>query len=192
MSVEFDKDGFAVVPGEIRVYYYDRLTGEYSGWSDEYISEGVTIPGNSTITEPNEDKKGNAQVYVDGVWEYREDHRGETAYSTETMRSENIEYIGDVKKDYTLKAPSTIFDKWNGKEWVTDVEAQKADEVLKVTLQKNTLIAEATVKIAPLLDAKEGGYIDEEDLPVLTAWQKYRYALTKVDVNKPVWPEKPA
>ncbi|WP_422613948.1 hypothetical protein [Citrobacter portucalensis] len=25
----------------------------------------------------------------------------------------------------------------------------------------------------------------------MTAWQKYRYALTKVDLANPVWPEMP-
>ncbi|MFT2716469.1 tail fiber assembly protein, partial [Enterobacter sp. 01-M-05-SI-ECC] len=29
------------------------------------------------------------------------------------------------------------------------------------------------------------------DKPKLAAWQKYRYALTKVDPAKPVWPEMP-
>ncbi|CNI78844.1 tail assembly chaperone gp38 [Yersinia pekkanenii] len=32
-------------------------------------------------------------------------------------------------------------------------------------------------------DAKDGGYIDDEDIPRLTAWQKYRYTLTKVDIS---------
>ncbi|MDU1700615.1 MAG: tail fiber assembly protein, partial [Citrobacter freundii] len=42
-----------------------------------------------------------------------------------------------------------------------------------------------------LKDASDGGYIDDADRPILIAWQKYRYDLTKVDLAKPVWPTKP-
>ncbi|MGS3391041.1 tail fiber assembly protein [Citrobacter portucalensis] len=33
--------------------------------------------------------------------------------------------------------------------------------------------------------------MDDTDRPRLTAWQKYRYELTKIDPAKPEWPEKP-
>lgn len=58
--------------------------------------------------------------------------------------------------------------------------------------QKNALIAYATQIIDPLKDALDGGYIDDEDKPKLAAWQKYRYALTKVDAANPTWPAVPA
>ncbi|CRY69453.1 tail fiber assembly protein [Yersinia pekkanenii] len=57
--------------------------------------------------------------------------------------------------------------------------------------KKTELIAHAAEVIAPMRDAKDGGYIDDEDIPRLAAWQKYRYDLTKVDVSRPKWPEVP-
>lgn len=60
------------------------------------------------------------------------------------------------------------------------------------TQQKTILLTEASTIIAPLKDALDGGYIDDEDKPKLTAWQKYRYELTKVDPDNPSWPDKPA
>ena len=57
--------------------------------------------------------------------------------------------------------------------------------------QKTMLLAEASAVIGPLKDASDGGYIDDADRPILIAWQKYRYDLTKVDPAKPVWPTKP-
>ena len=76
--------------------------------------------------------------------------------------------------------------------WV-DLPPPTADELIAAaTAKKGWLIAEASQVIAPLLDAKDGGYIDDADKPTLVAWQKYRYALTKVEPAKPVWPEKPA
>lgn len=62
----------------------------------------------------------------------------------------------------------------------------------QVNAKKQALIAESASVIDPLKDALDGGYIDDEDKPKLIAWQKYRYALTKVEPDKPVWPDKPA
>lgn len=191
MTPVFDKSGHAIQSGNILVYYFDDITGEYIGWSDEYINEGVSLPGNSTSVNPGEHEKGFVFIFKNGKWDKKEDHRGEVVYSKTTLLPVVIDYIGPVSDGYTVDSPSSIFDKWENGKWVTDKEAQKADETAQVNAQKNSLIAEATMKIAPLLDAKEGGYMDQEDLPILTAWQKYRYALTRVDVNKPVWPEKP-
>lgn len=191
MSPVFDGNGHATTSGDIRVYYFDPLTREFIGFSDEYIYEGVSIPGNSTITEPGANKKGKVQVYTGSAWEQKEDHRGELSYSTENLHSKSIDYIGAVQDGYTLKAPLTIFDKWDGSKWITDTEAQSAAQMKEVNIQKLALMAEATAMISPLQDAKDGGYIDDEDLPKLVAWQKYRYALTKVDIKNPEWPEKP-
>lgn len=63
----------------------------------------------------------------------------------------------------------------------------KAAAILRLT----ALRKEADSVIAPLKDASEGGYIDETDKPTLTEWQKYRYSLTKVDPENPIYPDKP-
>jgi len=76
--------------------------------------------------------------------------------------------------------------------WVDSPPLSENELVAAAVVRKAVSIAEASTVIAPLLDAKEGGYIDDADLPVLVEWQKYRYALTKVDPSKPVWPAKPA
>lgn len=66
------------------------------------------------------------------------------------------------------------------------------EELLQqATTKKSILISEASAAIAPLADAKAGGYIDDEDIPRLDEWQRYRYQLTKVDTSTPQWPEKP-
>lgn len=191
MSPVFDDNGHATTAGDLRVYYFDPLTREFIGFSDEYIYEGVSIPGNSTITEPGANKKGKVQVYTGSAWEQKEDHRGELSYSTENLHSKYIDYIGAVQDGYTLKAPSTIFDKWDGSKWVTDTDAQSAAQMAEINILKQSLISEATNMIATFQQAKDDGYIDDADLPKLEAWQKYRYALTKVDSNNQVWPEKP-
>lgn len=57
---------------------------------------------------------------------------------------------------------------------------------------KNRLLAEASQSIAPMKDALDGGYIDDADKLRLVAWQKYRYALSKVTQENQDWPAKPA
>lgn len=75
--------------------------------------------------------------------------------------------------------------------WV-DVPPPTAAEMRVIAQAKiNVLRAEADSVIIPLADALAGDYIDDTDRPRLTAWQKYRYDLAKVDPEKPLWPEKP-
>lgn len=74
-----------------------------------------------------------------------------------------------------------------------DIPPPTEDELIaSAKAKQQSLINEAASIIAPMKDALDGGYIDDADKPKLTEWQKYRYALTKVDLSKPVWPEKPA
>lgn len=73
-----------------------------------------------------------------------------------------------------------------------DIPPPTVEELTAAATRKiATLRAEADSIIAPLKDALDGGYIGDSDKLKLTEWQKYRYALTKVDPTKPVWPTKP-
>ncbi len=76
--------------------------------------------------------------------------------------------------------------------WVDITPPTQEELTTMANRKKSSLLTEASEIIAPLRDALDGGYIDEEDKPKLVTWQKYRYELTKVDPVKPVWPEKPA
>lgn len=74
-----------------------------------------------------------------------------------------------------------------------DVPPPTSEEVAGIVVNhKNALLAEATAMIAPLRDAMDGGYLDDSDKPRLLTWQRYRYELTKVDINNPEWPKKPS
>ncbi|MFV4743460.1 tail fiber assembly protein [Citrobacter portucalensis] len=80
----------------------------------------------------------------------------------------------------------------NGMPAWADIPPPSADELAAAATRNiASLRAEADAFIAPLKDALDGGYIVDEDKLVLAEWQKYRYALTKVNPAKPVWPVKP-
>lgn len=80
----------------------------------------------------------------------------------------------------------------NGNPAWLDIPELTAEQITAAAnSRKAQLISEATQVIAPMKDASDGGYIDDVDKPKLVEWQKYRYALTKVDTTNPVWPEQP-
>ncbi|EDW3966552.1 tail fiber assembly protein [Salmonella enterica] len=195
MKPVFDKNGLASEAGYIRCFYYDTVTREYTGWSDEFINTGVSMPGDSTDIDPGQDIDDMVAVFNETGWEYLEDNRGDTVYSTENGKPSIVDYIGSVRNGYTSIPPSTPYDKWNGSEWETDAKAQHEAAVAEAEQTKTALMAEATEVIAPLADAQAGGYIDDADVPRLAEWQRYRYQLTKLDtstapnINLPPRPE---
>lgn len=191
MTVTIDKNGHAVTDGVIRVYSFAPDTHEYIGFADEYISTGIGLPASSTSLSPGDVPPGSAAVFMNNAWQMVCDLRGQTAYSTVDRRVAIIDYLGELRPGFTLLAPGQ-FDVWDGSTWILDTAAKSAADTEANRQKVTLLIAEASQIIAPLKDANEGGYIDDADKPKLTAWQKYRYDLTKVDPNKPTWPVKPS
>lgn len=194
MKPVFGEDGHATEAGDIRAYYFDHITGEYTGWSDEFINIGVSMPGCSTDIIPGEEVVGFAQVFTGQHWEAQEDHREKTVYSTSDRKSSVADYIGPVREGFTLAAPSSQYDKWNGTEWVTDAAALKAGQINDAEQQRRYLLAEADQITADWRTELALGIIDDGDKAKLTIWMKYIKAVKAVntstapDIN---WPERP-
>lgn len=190
--IQFDSAGFATADGKVKVYVTDE-NGLLLGEAMAQISAGTSLPAFSYMDPPPNFGEGEAvKRSSDGhQWVTVPDHRGKTVYAKDGSGKKDIVEVGEIPEECTLLRPLTVFDKWDGAKWVTNTEAEKAAQVVENTHRKAALIAEATAMIAPLQDAKDGGYIDDEDIPALTDWQKYRYALTKVDPANPSWPERP-
>ncbi|WP_445373573.1 tail fiber assembly protein [Photorhabdus tasmaniensis] len=55
------------------------------------------------------------------------------------------------------------------------------------------LLEQAAIKMAPLQDAIDLGIATDNEITVLTAWKKYRVALSRMDTTVPniEWPEQP-
>ena len=191
MKPVFDENGLAVEAGDIRCFYYDAETREYTGWSDEYINIGVSMPGNSTDIEPGEVVAGKVSLFTGTDWRLEEDHRGDTVYSVENKQESVIDYIGPVRDGFVVVAPSSPFDKWDGQKWVADAEAQHAADVAAAEQKKGFLLAEANIAITPLQDAFELDMATDAEKSLLLAWKKYRVLLMRVDTAKPVWPTPP-
>ena len=113
------------------VYNYTRDTKEYISTTvarEDPLDKGkYLIPAYATTVPIMEQKEGYTQVFNEekNEWEYVEDHRGETVYNTETKEPVIVDYLGPIKDGYTLLKPGE-FSKWNGTEWVLDIDAARA------------------------------------------------------------------
>lgn len=184
-QAQLNSELIAIVAGDITVFNYDGKTHEYLSSSVEFLPEGVGIPANSCVDAPGKIKEGFTVCRtVDGkAWEDIIDHRGDTVYSTTTGEKVTITVPGEYPEDTTTLAPATPYDKWDGSQWVTDLKAQHAADVMAAEQTKTALLAEATAIIVPLAYAQAGGYIDDADVSRLAEWQRYRYRLTKVETS---------
>lgn len=194
MKPVFGEDGHATTPGEVRAYYFDHITGEYTGWSDEFINIGVSMPGCSTDIVPGDEVAGVAQVFTGQIWEEQEDHREKTVYSTTDRKSSVVDYIGPVREGFTLAAPSTPYDKWNGETWVKDAAALKSGQITDAEQERRFLLAEADQITADWRTELALGIIDDGDKAKLTVWMKYIKAVKAVDTSTAPdinWPARP-
>lgn len=190
-------NGLAEKPGWIKTYIADPATREYINASMENIYFDVSVSAGAYIDAPElPTKAGFAIVRSEDEtkWEIVTDYRGKTAYSTDTRQPIEIDFIGELPSTLTLLEPKTEFDKWNGKKWVTDTDAQKAAAVATVESEKSQRLTEANSMITYLQDAIEVGLDDDNYESKLTAWKTYRVYLNRVDTSTAPdidWPEKP-
>ena len=190
----FDENGLATVPGDMRCFYYNAVTYEYTGWSDEYINTGVSIPACSTGIDPGENIPGKVSVFTGKGWSHEEDHRNETVYSTENGAAVTVDYIGAIKDGYVTLSPLTPYDKWDGEKLVTDINAQHVAEVEAAEQQKSVQLLFAKEKIILWQTELQLGIISDEDKEKLISWVNYIKAVQAVDTQKAhniIWPKKP-
>lgn len=195
-KAELNDDMIAVVAGYITVHNFDGDTLEYTGVSNEYLAVGVGIPAYSSIDAPGEKKDGFAICRTRDLhsWEYIDDHRGETVYSTETGNELKIKNLGNYPDGITVQKPSTPYDRWDGKKWVTDVNAQHSADVELAKGKKLELLSEAQKKINFWQTELLLGMISDEDKSQLTEWVKYIKSVQALDINSAPaiqWPESP-
>ncbi|HEE0140369.1 TPA: tail fiber assembly protein [Citrobacter youngae] len=183
MTLTFDENGLATQAGEIRVYYYEPSTGEYRGWSDEYINVGVSMPGHSTTIDPGEESPGFVAVFNGTGWEQQPDNRGVTVYSTADRATTVINYIGEIRSGFTTVAPSTQYDKWDGSKWVADTDAQRKAAIADAEKQRSHLLASADKVMLDWRTELMLGEISDANKAKLSAWLAYKNEVKAVNVT---------
>lgn len=80
--------------------------------------KGVSVGQYSYIDAPdipNHDEIAIARSDDHKQWRYAPDHRGKTVFNTENQASYPVNFLGEIKTSFTLLAPSTQLNKWDGK-----------------------------------------------------------------------------
>ena len=120
----------------MKIYNYNKDTRELISEAlatESPLEKGVfLIPANATKKEPLALKSGFAVCFdeTSEKWEYIEDNRNKTVYSTIDKRESKIDYLGDIKDGFTFDKP-TEFDKWENS-WVKDIEKIKASKLQQI------------------------------------------------------------
>ncbi len=196
-QAEIRESGLSSKAGWVKTYVADSETREFMNANMEYLYFDVSVSASAYTDAPELPTKPDLAIVRSAdekSWLHVADHRGKTAYHTETRQATEIDYIGELKADYTLLEPKTEFDKWNGKKWVTDKDAMQAAAVAEAEQQKSTLINEAKDVISSLQDSVDLEIATEEEAAKLKEWKTYRVMLNRVDTSTAPdieWPTKP-
>ena len=101
----------------ITAYSFD-MTYVYCGSFQYHWATGTGLAANSTNIQPPETSAGFTPVFVDGDWEIQQDHRGKVVYSTTDQSEIKVDYVGNIKEGFTESKPASIFDTWDGTDWI--------------------------------------------------------------------------
>ncbi|OFC63182.1 tail fiber assembly protein [Candidatus Erwinia dacicola] len=178
----------------IKVFNLRADTSEFIGAGDAYIAPHTGLPANCTEIAPPAIPFDHVAIFDEAkqAWSLIEDHRGVTVYDTTSGASTVIEELGPLPENVVTTAPSGKYEKWDGKAWIKDEDAEKNALLAEATNKQNQLITEARQVIAEWQTALMLGALSDDNKVKLQAWLDYIEALKKVDLSKPEWPEKPA
>lgn len=184
MKPLFDDNGHAKRAGNILCYYYDHISGEYLGWSDEHVPVGVSLPGDCTTVKPSDDAPGKVSLWDGTSWTQHPDHRGQVAYDTTNGQPITVNYIGEIVEGFTLDKPSTPYDKWNGEAWATD-------DAVRIETERDALLTSVNGHInSRQWPGKAAiGRLKGDELTEYNVWLDYLDALESSNGNP--WPQRP-
>ncbi|MGK0705572.1 tail fiber assembly protein [Yokenella regensburgei] len=178
----------------IKVYNLRADTCEFIGSGDAYIPPHTGLPANCTDIKPPKAAVGKVVVFDNEKmsWSQIENHRGKTVFNTQNGSGMYVSELGALPMGTTSIAPDGEYQKWDGKKWVKDEEAEQAARLGENKAKKTSLMQAANDQIAPLQDAVDLDMATDEEKQQLADWKKYRVLLSRVDCSNPVWPEIPA
>ncbi|HDR1020939.1 TPA: hypothetical protein QB352_000169 [Pasteurella multocida] len=133
MTVQFNKEGFALETGEVVVYVTDEK-GIYTHTVTEFVVEGTGISAGSYLEQVPKVKSGYAIKRVENGWKYIEDHRGEIVYSTIDKTEITINDVGAYPENTTKLKPPCSYCEWNGEKWF--ISQEKQTEAKRQLIQK--------------------------------------------------------
>lgn len=125
------------------------------------------------------------------MWKSEEDHRGTIIYSTTDGHRKTVTAIGEIPDGFVTKAPSTEWDVWDGKSWVTDTDAQHTAAVDAAEQQRRALTDAAMASISLIqLKLQASRTLTDEEQSQLNRTLDYIDAVNemKTDILPVDWP----
>lgn len=196
-KAQFDEQGLAVVAGWVEVYICHPETREYMRASLDNVPFGGSVVADVYLDKPELPTKADIAVIRSAdelSWLQVADYRGKTAYNTENRQPTEIDFIGELPLTLTLLEPKTEFDKWNGKKWVTDTEAQQAALTAEANNEKMQRLNDAEQQIVMFERKVRLGMATDEETELLKQWEIYSVKVSDIDTSTAPdidWPEKP-
>ncbi|WP_446470779.1 tail fiber assembly protein [Xenorhabdus stockiae] len=193
----FDKNGFATSNGWVMVYRANTETREYICADMERTVIGVSLSASAYLDAPEVPNSADIAVcrsIDEKSWINVPDFRGKTVYHIKSQQSQKIQAIGELPPEMTLLEPKTTFDKWDGKQWVTDLVEKQKNDLQQVEDQKQSLLSEAEQKIVQLERKIRLDMASQEEISLLRKWEVYSIKLIELDISdikKIDWPQKP-
>lgn len=126
------------------IYVFEKQTNEFiSSHKDTFLIDykKFNLSEQETLIKPLDVKEGFVVCFNETKqeWEYQEDNRNKTVYSTTTKEALIVDYLGTIKDGFTLLVPSE-FDKWENNSWTKDIEAIRASKLLTINTECNKAI----------------------------------------------------
>ncbi|MEB0044153.1 MULTISPECIES: tail fiber assembly protein [unclassified Pseudomonas] len=125
---------------------------------------------------------GHAWALVDGAPLQLQDFRG-TVYRTNTGAALIWNELGELPQGLTTSERPGPYHLWVKGKWMLDASAETAGLAKQALEQRTALMVQATVAIAPLLDAVELDMATEEERTRYEAWRRYRVLLNRVELQ---------
>ncbi|END3473490.1 tail fiber assembly protein [Salmonella enterica] len=189
-------NGLSVNAGWITVYHAGP-DGEYTGASNDYLMQGVGLSAGAYADAPEiptQPGKAIRRSADKTHWEIVTDHRGKTAWDTNTREAVNVTFLGELPPSLTFTPPTDPFDVWDGETWVTDKTAQKTAAINDARNKKSQLLEYIISRVKIWQTQLQLESITAENKARLIKWLDY-YNQTEAintdnapDIN---WPEPP-
>lgn len=189
-QAQFDSYGLATMAGWATVYLCDPVTREYTRASLDNVPFGGSVVADAYLDKPELPIKSNIAIVRSAdekSWLHIADYRGEKAYYTENGQLVMIDFIGELPASLTLLEPKTKFDKWNGKKWFTDTEAQKSAFVAEANSEKAKRLEEAEQNISMIERKVRLDMATDEEKEQLKQWEIY--SINVSDINTSLAPD---
>lgn len=203
----FDGNGFCIKEGYVGTYNIHSTTREYFGSHREYVPVGVTVAAYAyRDVPPFAEYKQKVATGVPHTilrtvdykgWQIVIDYRGYTIYNTADKTPKVVTSFGDIPTGFTLLAPTSEFDEWDGAKWVVNENKKLQVAIDDTNRIKSALMAEALEHIniyQDMLDFEMADDIEAVEAK-LAEWKKYRIAVYKISTADPyniTWPTKPS